>query len=105
MVFYDLHRTFVFLFYTNLEVYTEFGTVSSVASGTKSLTPLKLLSTDYVLQSKICPQLSLKASWAENGFYLYFRREIVLYLYVQFLQFSNQIASNEKFRTIFRKNA
>ena len=43
---------------------------------TKCLTPLKLLSTDYVLQSKICPRLSLKASRAENGFYLYFRREI-----------------------------
>ena len=40
------------------------------------MTPLKLLSTDYVLQSKICPRLSLKASRAENGFYLYFRREI-----------------------------
>lgn len=49
-----------------------------MASRTKCLTPLKLLSTDYVLQSKICPQLSLKASRAENGFYLYFRREIVL---------------------------
>ena len=30
----------------------------------------------YVLQSKICPRLSLKASRAENGLYLYFRREI-----------------------------
>lgn len=42
------------------------------------LTHSKLLSIDYVSQLKICPRQSSKASRAENGFYLYFRREIVL---------------------------